>query len=71
MKRLRDAIDGDDDEVLDEFERRHFFRGESEPLELVRMREEWSSAVYEAMWGLNEWTDDRRARGLGRPSATG
>ena len=50
VKRLRDAIDGDDDEVLDEFERRHFFRGESEPLELVRMREERSSAVYEAMW---------------------
>jgi pimeloyl-ACP methyl ester carboxylesterase len=56
VKRLRDAIDGDDDEVLDEFERRHFFRGESEPLELVRMREERSSAVYEAMWGPNEWT---------------
>ena len=56
VKRLRDAIEGDDDEVLDEFERRHFFRGESEPLELVRMREERSSAVYEAMWGRNEWT---------------
>ena len=43
-------------EVLAEFERRHFFRGESEPLELVRMREERNGAVYEAMWGPNEWT---------------
>jgi proline iminopeptidase len=57
VKRLRDAIDGeDDDAVLAEFERRHFFRGESEPLELARMREEKSPAVYEAMWGRNEWT---------------
>ena len=56
VKRLRDAIEGDDREVLDEFDRRHFFRGESAPLELVRMREERSSAVYEAMWGPNEWT---------------
>ena len=56
VKRLRDAIEGEDDEVLDEFDRRHFFRGESAPLELVRMREERSSAVYEAMWGPNEWT---------------
>jgi pimeloyl-ACP methyl ester carboxylesterase len=56
VKRLRDAIAGDDEEVLVEFERRHFFRGESEPLELVRMREERNAAVYEAMWGANEWT---------------
>ena len=57
VKRLRDAIDGDDDDdVLEEFERRHFFRGASEPLELARMREERSPAVYEAMWGRNEWT---------------
>ena len=56
VKRLRDAIEGEDDEVLDEFERRHFFRGESDPLELVRMREERNGAVYEAMWGQNEWT---------------
>jgi pimeloyl-ACP methyl ester carboxylesterase len=56
VKRLRDAIDGEDDEVMDEFERRHFFRGESDPLELVRMREEKNGAVYEAMWGQNEWT---------------
>jgi pimeloyl-ACP methyl ester carboxylesterase len=56
-KRLRDAIDGDDeDAVLAEFERRHFFRGEAEPLELVRMGEERNPAVYEAMWGKNEWT---------------
>jgi proline iminopeptidase len=56
VKRLRDAIEGEDDEILDEFERRHFFRGESDPLELVRMREEKSTVVYEAMWGPNEWT---------------
>jgi proline-specific peptidase len=57
VKRLRDAIEGeDDDEVLVEFERRHFFRGEGEPLEIVRMRQERNSAVYEAMWGPNEWT---------------
>ena len=57
VKRLRDAIPIDDeDKVLAEVERRHFFRGESEPLELVRMREEKSSEVYEAMWGPNEWT---------------
>ncbi len=55
-KRLRDAIEGDDDQVLAEFERRHFFRGGTEPLELARMREEKSAAVYEAMWGKNEWT---------------
>lgn len=57
VKRLRDAIGGqDDDAVLEEFERRHFFRGAGEPLELTRMREQKSSAVYEAMWGRNEWT---------------
>ena len=56
VKRLRDAIGGGDDEVLEEFERRHFFRGDGEPLELIRMREERSSSVYEAMWGRNEWT---------------
>jgi proline-specific peptidase len=56
VKRLRDAIGGGDDQVLEEFERRHFFRGDGEPLELVRMREERGSSVYEAMWGPNEWT---------------
>lgn len=56
-KRLRDAIPiEDDDEANVELERRHFYRGDSEPLELVRMREEKSPAVYEAMWGTNEWT---------------
>jgi pimeloyl-ACP methyl ester carboxylesterase len=55
-KRLNDAIEGDDEEVLAEFERRHFYRGPGEPLELVRMREEKNSVVYEAMWGPNEWT---------------
>ena len=56
VKRLRDAIEGEDDDVLDEFERRHFFRGAGVPLELARMREERNAAVYEAMWGPNEWT---------------
>jgi proline-specific peptidase len=56
VRRLRDAIGGGDDDVLEAFERRHFFRGESEPLELARMREERSGLVYEAMWGPNEWT---------------
>jgi proline iminopeptidase len=55
-KRLRDLIDGDDDHVLEEFERRHFYRGAAKPLELVRMSEERNGAVYEAMWGPNEWT---------------
>jgi hypothetical protein len=32
--RRRFAIEGDDDDVLEEFERRHFFRGAVEPLEL-------------------------------------
>ena len=57
VKRLRDATGiADDEEANVEVERRHFFRGEGEPLELVRMREEKNPAVYEAMWGRNEWT---------------
>jgi pimeloyl-ACP methyl ester carboxylesterase len=57
VKRLRDAIPIDDEgEANVELERRHFFRGAEEPLELARMREEKSPAVYEAMWGKNEWT---------------
>lgn len=56
VRRLRDAIDGPDEEVMDEFERRHFFRGRDEPLELERMRAQRSVTVYEAMWGRNEWT---------------
>ena len=55
-KKLRDEIEGDDDEVLEEFERRHLFRGAAEPLELARMREERAADVYEAMWGKNEWS---------------
>jgi proline iminopeptidase len=57
VKRLRDATGiEDDDEANVEVERRHFFRGAEEPLELARMREEKNAAVYEAMWGRNEWT---------------
>jgi proline iminopeptidase len=55
-KRLRDEIEGDDDAVLEEFERRHLFRGAGVPLELARMGEERNASVYEAMWGKNEWT---------------
>jgi pimeloyl-ACP methyl ester carboxylesterase len=57
VKRLRDATGIEDDEEANvEVERRHFFRGGEEPLELVRMRAEKSTAVYEAIWGRNEWT---------------
>lgn len=55
-KRLRAAIPGDDEEALVEFEARHFFRLGDEPSELRRMRAERGGAVYEAMWGPNEWT---------------
>jgi pimeloyl-ACP methyl ester carboxylesterase len=55
-KRLRDLIPGSDDEVEREFEARHFFRGGEEPSEIRRMRAERGTAVYEAMWGPNEWT---------------
>jgi proline iminopeptidase len=64
VKRLRDATGIEDDEEANvEIERRHFFRGTEEPLELLRMREEKSSAVYEAMWGSNEWTMTGALRG--------
>ncbi|HSC91379.1 MAG TPA: alpha/beta fold hydrolase [Gaiellaceae bacterium] len=55
-RRLRDAIDGTDEEAMTEFEARHFYRGGVEVEELVRMRAERNLAVYEAMWGPNEWT---------------
>ncbi|MGE5690707.1 MAG: alpha/beta fold hydrolase [Pseudomonadota bacterium] len=55
-RRLRDAIPGDDDVVEREFEARHFYRRGEEPSELQRMRAERGTAVYEAMWGPNEWT---------------
>ena len=50
-KRLRDAVPGSEDD----FEARHFYRGPG-CLELTRMRAERGPAVYEAMWGPNEWT---------------
>ena len=55
-RRLRDAIPGTDEEVVAEFEARHFYRRGEEPSELVRMRAERGQPVYEAMWGPNEWT---------------
>jgi proline iminopeptidase len=50
-KRLRDAVDGTDDD----FEARHFYRGPG-CVEITRMRAERNTDVYEAMWGPNEWT---------------
>ena len=55
-RRLRDAIDGTDDEAAREFETRHFYRRGAEVVELARMRAERGASVYEAMWGRNEWT---------------
>jgi pimeloyl-ACP methyl ester carboxylesterase len=64
VKRLRDAIPVDDDEeALPELERRHFYRRGPEPPELERMRAERGAAVYEAMWGPNEWTVAGALRG--------
>jgi pimeloyl-ACP methyl ester carboxylesterase len=54
-KRLRDDLVGSDTEVQDEFDARHFHRGD-DCLELVRMRAERNKDVYRAMWGPNEWT---------------
>jgi len=50
-KRLRDAVPGSEAD----FESRHFYRG-PDCLEMTRMLAERSTAVYEAMWGPNEWT---------------
>jgi len=50
-KRLRGAVESDE-----EFEARHFYRTGPEPSEIERMRAERGTAVYEAMWGPNEWT---------------
>jgi pimeloyl-ACP methyl ester carboxylesterase len=62
-KRLRDAIEIDDDvEVMGEFEKRHVYRGEDRP-ELRRMREAPRAPVYAAMWGPNEWTVRGSLRG--------
>jgi pimeloyl-ACP methyl ester carboxylesterase len=49
-KRLRDAVRSDDD-----FEATHFYRGPG-CLELTRMAAERAPAVYQAVWGPNEWT---------------
>jgi pimeloyl-ACP methyl ester carboxylesterase len=50
-KRLRDDVPGTDED----FEARHFYRN-ADCLEITRMRAERNKAVYEAMWGPNEWT---------------
>jgi proline-specific peptidase len=62
-KRLRDELPGDDDEVMEAFEARHFYRGETRPPELERMAEERGSDAYQAMWGPNEWTITGALRG--------
>jgi pimeloyl-ACP methyl ester carboxylesterase len=50
-RRLRDEIDGTDDD----FDARHVYRG-VDCLEILRWREERSRDIYAAMWGPNEWT---------------
>jgi proline iminopeptidase len=49
-KRLRDALSSEHD-----FEAAYFYRGPG-CLELTRMAAERAPAVYEAVWGPNEWT---------------
>jgi proline-specific peptidase len=63
VKRLRDELDGSDDDVMAAFEARHFYRGETVPPELERMSAERGSDVYRAMWGPNEWTITGALRG--------
>jgi pimeloyl-ACP methyl ester carboxylesterase len=64
VKRLRDAIATEDDaEATVELEARHFYRGGDEPEEIRLMRAERGPAVYEAMWGPNEWTATGALRG--------
>ena len=66
-KRLSDAIEGDDEEVLAEFERRHFYRGASRA---ARARPHARGAQQRGVRGdvgAERVDDDRRPRGLGRP----
>jgi pimeloyl-ACP methyl ester carboxylesterase len=57
VKRLFDAIEIDDEAAAErELEARHMYRGDPERAEIRSMRAERGSAVYEAMWGPNEWT---------------
>lgn len=64
VTRLREAVPIDDEEeAVRELDRRHFYRRGDEPEELRRMRAERGAAVYEAMWGPNEWTLTGALRG--------
>jgi L-proline amide hydrolase len=45
------------------FEDRHFYRAGGQPPELERMAAERAPDVYEAMWGVNEWTVTGSLRG--------
>jgi pimeloyl-ACP methyl ester carboxylesterase len=57
VKRLFDEIDIDDAAAREtELEARHVFRGDPEREEMRMMRATRGPAVYEAMWGPNEWT---------------
>ena len=57
VKRLFDAIEIDDEAAAErELEARHMYRGDPERAEMRSMRAARGPAVYEAMWGPNEWT---------------
>jgi pimeloyl-ACP methyl ester carboxylesterase len=45
------------------FEERHFYRGGGSLPELERMAAERAPDVYQAMWGVNEWTVTGSLRG--------
>jgi proline-specific peptidase len=57
VKRLFDAIEIDDATAAEEeLDARHVYRGDPEREEIRSMRAARGPAVYEAMWGKNEWT---------------
>lgn len=57
VKRLYDVIElGDAAAAEKELEARHMYRGDPEGKEIRSMRATRSPAVYNAMWGPNEWT---------------
>jgi pimeloyl-ACP methyl ester carboxylesterase len=57
VKRLLDAIEIDDPAAAEEeLDARHVYRGDPEREEIRSMRATRGPAVYEAMWGPNEWT---------------
>ena len=57
VKRLFDAIEIDDAAAAEaELDAQHVYRGDPEREEIRSMRAARGPAVYEAMWGPNEWT---------------